>query len=117
MPASVIVSVPAGFADSVVPAGSGLLAAVTEACGRLLETVIGRPTTVVLQDFAIGDTVLLVETTIGMPDAGAVWVGDYLVTYTSKTAGSLVGCTSRPRAKILGAGLSVTLHLPSAPPA
>jgi hypothetical protein len=94
-----------------------VLAAVTEAYGRLMETLIGRPTTVVLDDFGIDATTLLVETTLALPDAGAVWVAEYLITYTSKSAGGLNGCTSRPRSKILGAGLVVTLHTPSAPPA
>lgn len=115
-PGFVVVSVPAGFASSSTPSTSGLLAAITEAHGRLLETLIGRPTTKVHQNFGTTDTSLFVETTLAYPDVGSVWAGEYLVAYTSKTAGSFEGCTSRARSKILAAGSPVTLHLPSAPP-
>lgn len=118
-PPSYTFTVPAGFATSANSPGfpKARIAAITDAFGQLLETLIGKPTTVVYQDFGTGDGTLFVETTMSFPDSGQVWVGDYLVTYTGRTAGSFTGCTSRARGRVLGAGLLVTLHTPSAPPA
>lgn len=112
----VVVSVPAGFASSATPTGQGVLEALTEAFGRLMETLIGRPTTKVHQNFGVDDTSLFAETTLAYPDSGSVWVAKYLVAYASKTAGSFEGCTSRARSGTVPAGSLITLHLPSAPP-
>ena len=118
MPGFITIGVPAAFAASAVQPGfpKGPLEAITDAYGRLMETLIGRPTTKIYSDFSIGDSSLFVETTLAYPDSGAVWAGKYLVEYASKTAGSFEGCTSRVRSKTLAAGTMVTLHLPSAPP-
>ena len=118
MPGFVVLGVPAAFAATATSPGfpKGLLEAMTEAHGRLLETLIGRPTTKIALDFGISDVQLFVETTLAYPDSGAVWAGKYLVAYASKTAGSFDGCTSVERAGVIAAGSLVTLHLPSAPP-
>jgi len=112
-------SVSAGLTTTADTPGfpRGRLEAITNAFGRLMESLMGRPTTQVYQDFGIDDVTLFVDTTLGYPEAGQVWAGEYLVTYLSKTAGAFVGCSSRARSKILGRGLLVTLYTPSAPPA
>lgn len=92
------------------------LAVFTEAFGRLMESLIGRPTTKITTDFGLTATTMDVETTLGYPDAGKVWAGGYLIDYTAKTATTFTGCTSRARSMIVSLSTLVTLHLPSAPP-
>ena len=111
-------TVPSGFSSTANALGfpQGPLNAVTEAFGRLMETMIGRPTTSIYQDFQISDVTMFVDTTLAFPDSGKFWAEKYLITYTGKTAGSFTGCTSRARSRVLGASLVVTLHTPSVPP-
>ena len=58
-----------------------------------LDALNGRPTTLLLQDLIPGDTVALVETTLGFPDSGQFRAGRALFAYTGREAAALTGLT------------------------
>lgn len=89
------------------------MAAILNAFGRISESIIGRPSTLLIADAGPEDDVLFVETTLGFSDVGELWMGPYRVAYTGKTAGSFTGCSGRYRDRIFGASTVVTLHIPS----
>lgn len=60
-------------------------------CGQILQPIVGRPTTSLRSAFTRNDTVLEVESTLGFPDEGRVFVDGYAMTYTSKTLRTLEG--------------------------
>jgi hypothetical protein len=58
-----------------------------------IDSFNGKPTTATTSVFAKGDSTLNVESTIGFPAKGAVWVGGYRLAYTAKTNTSFTGVT------------------------
>jgi hypothetical protein len=72
----------------------GLLEAIFLAFGDTMEYYQGRPTTQLVAQVDSGATdAIFVETTLGFPWKGAVWVGDSRVTYEHKTDGAFLALT------------------------
>ena len=69
----------------------GLLATLTRAFGQEVQVMGGPPVTLLTADLAWDGTVAQVESTLGLPGAGAVFIGSRRYTYTSKTSTRLVG--------------------------
>lgn len=65
--------------------------AILGAFGQQLQGMAGRPLTATREHFVEGDTSLQVESTIGFPSEGAIFVADRKFTYTSKTERSFDG--------------------------
>lgn len=90
------------------------LRALTDAVGDALGQLTGRPTTRLSADVAPDDTTLHVESTIDLPEVGAVFVHGVRMTYTGRTATTLTGAASAtPRFAALPTGSAVTLDLGS----
>ena len=71
----------------------GILRSLTLAFGEVCQKFSGRPSTRLAKDMAQGDTYLLVESTLGFPDSGDLFLQGREATYTSKTDGSFIGVT------------------------
>lgn len=86
---------------SVVPAGIApqestewshkMIDALTETFGEAVQRYSGRPQTFVVSNFVNTDTVLFVETTLGFPNRGDIFVGGKKYSYTEKDAMSFKG--------------------------
>lgn len=63
----------------------------TKCLGDSLQRLYGVPTTALTSSLSWGDTEIEVESTIGFPDAGALFVGTAYYTYTGKTEASFTG--------------------------
>lgn len=97
----------------------GQIEALTAVWGRQLEIVNGTPTTRINQDFAPGDTTLHVETTLGFPLSGSLWVHDVLHTYTGTAGTEFTGVATAngdTRYYTYGIRTEVVLHTPSVDP-
>lgn len=62
----------------------GMIRTLTRAIAQRFQYLMGTPTTILLRDFAPGDTSLFVESTLGFPDRGHVYVGGRRLLYRSK---------------------------------
>lgn len=69
------------------------LGALTQAIGVELQLLSGTPITALVANFAPGDTILYVQSTLGFPPAGYVRVGSVQVYYDSKTPTRLTDLT------------------------
>lgn len=65
--------------------------ALTHAIGQEIQRQTHRPTTRLRQTYSQGDTTLHVETTLGFPTSGAVYVEGYWLTYSGRTGTTLTG--------------------------
>lgn len=64
----------------------GVLESILLTVGEQIHTLVGQPTTILASDFDdLEDQILHVESTIGFPDQGSLFVENRLFTYTSKT--------------------------------
>lgn len=84
------------FPVDIFPAESpewshGLLDSLTEAFGEAIQRYSGRPQTLVVSDYVHGDGALFVESTLGFPPSGEVFIDNRKYSYESKTAMSLRG--------------------------
>ena len=71
-----------------------MLEALFLAFGETMDYYQGRPTTQLVSQVTAGATdAVHVETTLGFPWKGAIWVGDSRVTYENKTDGSFLALT------------------------
>lgn len=97
----------------------GPLEALTCAFGRQLQYVNGYPTTRITSNFAPTATTLNVETTLGFPATGQIWVNDLLCTYTGITDNTFTGVSAssgESRYYTYGVRTEVSLHIPSVSP-
>jgi hypothetical protein len=70
----------------------GVLESMLLTVGEQIHNLVGQPTTILSLDFDdLTDQVLHVESTIGFPDQGNLFVENRLFTYTSKTQTSFNG--------------------------
>jgi hypothetical protein len=70
----------------------GVLESMLLTVGEQIHNLVGQPTTILSLDFDdLIDQVLHVESTIGFPDQGNLFVENRLFTYTSKTSTSFMG--------------------------
>lgn len=65
--------------------GHGVLDTLTEAFGEAVQRLSGRPQTFVVSEHSPSDSSLFVESTLGFPDSGSVFVGGGEYTYSAKT--------------------------------
>lgn len=70
------------------------LGVITKSIGEMLQGFYGRPCTATTVALAYGASEITVESTIGFPESGAVFVEDVRFTYTGKTTTTLTGVTS-----------------------
>ena len=70
------------------------LQALTQSIGDALQVLNGRPTTGTTAEFTSGSSVLHVDSTLGYPDAGALFIEGERFTYTGKTLTSFTGVTA-----------------------
>jgi len=71
--------------------GGSLLANLTQAIGEGLQRLYGNPMTALSSDFEWGDAVCPVESTVGFPSEGQLFIGQTLYTYSGKTSSSFTG--------------------------
>lgn len=83
-----------------------LLEALTFAVGKEIQEVGGRPMVFVTANFAPGDTVLHVSTTLGLHDVGVVWSEGEELAYTHRTPTTLNG-VDKPRSRTIHRGAEV----------
>lgn len=70
----------------------GVLESLLLTVGEQIHNLVGQPTTILSMDFDdIHDLVLHVESTLGFPDTGSLFVENRKFTYTSKTNTSFMG--------------------------
>jgi hypothetical protein len=91
-PDEAVAAIPTGF---VITAGDvieefpvKLLKAILHAVGRQVQIVYGRPVTRLVRDYRWYDAKMFVETTLAMPDEGAVWTDGLRFTYDAKGDGA-----------------------------
>ena len=77
--------------DTEQPSTRNLLDAFVRAFAQALAQLAAEPTTLTRATFEPGDDALAVETTLGFPTSGAVWVAGRRMTYTSTTLSSFEG--------------------------
>lgn len=115
-------TVPVGVEDpegSIVaqkePRVWGVLEALSWAISKELQFIGGRPSSRTTHDLAIGDTILRVNSTLGYPDRGFLFIEGLLLEYTSKadTAFQLV---EDFRARVIPQGTLVVSKTNSIPP-
>jgi hypothetical protein len=91
--------------------------ALTSAIGETFEEVFGLRSTRLMAEFAPGDTQAQVESTLGFPAAGTVWISGLAHTYTATTDGTLEGVAAvTPNVLTLPAFADVTLDPASVEP-
>lgn len=89
--------------------------ALTMTLGRQLQRLTGVPMTRVAADFGTGDVTLTVETTLGFPDDGLIWLDGRLYTYEGRTATTFTGVATHDgleRTQIIGIKTQVLPYLP-----
>lgn len=69
-----------------------ILEAMTRGLGEELQVLSGHAVTLLVDDFEEDATVAFVETTLGFPAAGGLYVGQRRYTYAAKTDCSFTGC-------------------------
>lgn len=70
--------------------------------GEQIHSIVGQPTTCLTHDFDdLNDQVLYVESTLGFPPQGSIFVENRLFTYTSKTTNAFGGIEYTKLAKII----------------
>lgn len=73
---------------------NGLLEALFLAFGETMDYYQGRPTTMLVDQLNAGEEIAIyVESTLGFPYKGAIWVGDSRVSYENKTDGAFLALT------------------------
>lgn len=72
----------------------GVLEMLTKVFGDSIETFCGVPMTATTAELTNASSTLFVESTIGFPDKGAVFVGSVKITYTAKTYNSFTNISS-----------------------
>lgn len=70
------------------------LEALTQSIGDALQVLNGRPTTGTTAEFTRGDSVLSVDSTLGFPETGALFIEGLRFTYTGKTLTSFTGVSA-----------------------
>jgi hypothetical protein len=86
--------VPATLTTTVETLPLGMLEALFMAFGETMDYYQGRPTTQLVSQVNAGATdAVYVETTLGFPWKGAIWVGDSRVRYENKTDGAFLALT------------------------
>lgn len=70
------------------------IGAYTWAVGVELEVLSGTPVTTLVRNFLATDSYAEVQSTLGFPPSGYVWLGYALVHYSSKTPTRFVGITT-----------------------
>ena len=70
------------------------LQALTQSIGDALQVLNGRPTTGTTAEFTRGDTVLNVDSTLGFPEVGALFIEGLRFTYTGKTLTAFTGVSA-----------------------
>jgi len=90
------------------PAPEGFLASLTASTAEELANIKGAPTTRLTAPLGPTDTVILVESTIGFPTSGSVWVDGEHIPYASRRSDAFMGCA---RETILDPADSVAKHI------
>lgn len=67
------------------------IAIFTKAIGEMFQNFYGRPSTATTAELTHGDTTISLESTIGFPESGAVFIEGIRFTYTGKTVTTLTG--------------------------
>tara|TARA_Y100000114_G_scaffold150100_1_gene165225 strand:+ start:1170 stop:1457 length:288 start_codon:yes stop_codon:yes gene_type:complete len=94
-----------------------MLEALTLAFGEQTQEVAGAPVTKLARDFTTSDTDMFLDTCLGFPDRGAVFIQGDRFTYTSRTDGALKDVQSEGIVLITKAtGLEVTVDARSVEP-
>lgn len=70
------------------------LQALTQSIGDALQDLNGRPTTGTTSGFTRGNSILHVDSTLGFPDAGALFIEGLRFTYTGKTLTTFTGVSA-----------------------
>ena len=72
----------------------GVLESILLTVGEQIHNIVGQPTTILASNFDdLEDQILHVESTIGFPDQGSLFVENRLFTYTSKTNTTFLNLT------------------------
>jgi hypothetical protein len=72
----------------------GLLRSITRAFAEEIQYTAGSPVTLLVQPLGFGETSIFVESTLGFPDSGKLFIRDRLYTYTAKTDVSFTGAAT-----------------------
>lgn len=74
--------------------GHGVLETLTEAFGEAVQRFSGRPQTLVVSDYSPTDGSLFVESTLGFPNSGKLFVDGREYSYSAKTPMAFTGFAS-----------------------
>ena len=89
-----IVEIPVTIVPQASPEWShGMLDALTETFGEAVQRYSGKPQTLVVSNFKNTDTKVYVESTLGFPAKGRLFIKNRMYSYTSKSAMSFNGVT------------------------
>lgn len=112
-PSTETLDVPAAFVPDVADEHLlGLLEAITHALGQEAQLLSGGLVTRLVADLDTTEVVALVETTLGFPASGAVYLGGLRLTYTGIASGALTGLASdEPRIVAIARGAPVRLDV------
>lgn len=95
----------------------GVLEALTLAFGEQCQEVYQAPVTTLARDFESGDTTMFLDSCLGFPDRGAVFMKGVRYTYLSRTDGALVDVASDDLVLVTSAaGLEVAVDARSVEP-
>ena len=72
----------------------GFVESFTRAVAEEIQIVSGAPTTITVDDWKPGQVTVRVESTLGFPDAGTIFLDGYRIQYTSKGPMAFRGATS-----------------------
>tara|TARA_R100000152_G_C6748363_1_gene171971 strand:+ start:63 stop:914 length:852 start_codon:yes stop_codon:yes gene_type:complete len=75
-------------------AGYTNLESIAKTAGDALQKLAGRPCTALTSNYTHGEVTLNVESTLGFPDSGSLFLDQYRLTYTSKSATAFSGVSS-----------------------
>lgn len=85
------------FAQDDLSKDYTVLETLTRSLGELLQNLTGKPLTKSTSEYNEGDTTLPVESTLGFPASGDLFVEGIHLVYTAKTVNSFTGITRKGR--------------------
>jgi hypothetical protein len=97
----------------------GMLRTLTDTFGVQFTILDGGPSTLTTQNFLPSDTTLNVESTLGFPESGKLWINDRLHRFTGITDTSFTGVTTDDgleRTASYGVKTEINVYQPSCPP-
>lgn len=116
-PSTGVFSVSGSLYTAIAGYPLGMLESLTLAIGEQIQEVYQQPITKLARDFTTTDTTMFLETCLGLPDRGAVFLKGVRYTYKSRTDGALLDVLAEDLVLLTrAAGLEVSVDVRSVEP-